>query len=692
MSITVKQWETDPITMVDYTNGACPAARSASAPGVAPSHPRLFSAPHVISGPSGQMLSVYVEDTSPDTPNRVPKVMARIWNTGSQQWGPAVALTDGTHMVQDPVGAFYGGGNNASVAWTELPLTLAEEEALGTDLSAILSRQEIFYVTWNGTQWSTPTRLTNDIVADGKASFAGDDFGSTLAWIRDTDGSVTTRQDLHVAVQNWNASGAISGTMTVLSTTLNSMASQVAVARSSNGGTSRRALAWITDSDGDITTGSDREIAIADWNGVKWNVAVPVIAALMNAPEAPSLALVPGSQDLYLTFIERRKDPNGADSGLGNNSVLWTARRTGSSWTSSAALDENSQRVRAEQPQVSVSASGEALVAFRRFGPVGTNAELGQLALTKLASNGTASAPLYLTDEARQHWQQSIAINSANDQAVVMSVSRAASGAGIAASGSAANGAQAVSIADMLQPADAGSRPQLKINQLSVNDDPVESVVIEPGADPALDGKLSLSSAHAAPGTNVVVTATLRNVGRATATGLTVNLYTGTPLTGTLLTSKNISDTAFNGSRTITFTVTAGSGSQPISAKVTSSGSNVSTANDLATADLGELLPPSLVIVRPSPTHANALEIDWQPPSITGIEGYRVLRKQLPGGSFELVGEATGMTLVDTPVQRGVTYAYVVQSYDADGVFSDYSVEVSGSLPFNTIYLPLVLR
>lgn len=692
ISITIKQWATDPISMIDYTNGACPAARSASAPDAAPAQPRLFAAPHVISGPAGRMLAVYVEDTSPNTPNRVPKVMARFWNTGSQQWGPAVALTDGTHMVQDPAGAFYGGGDNAIVAWTELPLTLAEEEALGTDLDAVLARQEIFYATWNGTQWSAPTRLTNDTVADGKAAFAGDDFGSTLAWIRDTDGTVTTRRDLRVAVQDWNASGAISGTMTVLSSTLNSMASQVAVARSSSAGTSRRALAWITDIDGEITTGGDREIAIADWNGSKWNVAVPVIAASMNAPEAPSIALVPGSQDVYLAFIERRKDPNGADSGIGNNSVLWTARRTGSSWQASAVLDENGQRVRAEGPQVSVSAGGEALVAFRRFGTVGTNAELGQLALTKIASNGVGSAPLYLTDEPRQHWQQAIAINSTNDQAVVMSVSRAASSGNIAADESAASDGQAASIADTLQPADAGARPQLKTNALAAGDDPIESRIVEPGADPALDAKLKLSAAHAAPGANVVVTATLRNVGRATATGLTVNLYAGTPFSGSLIGTKAISDTAFNGTRAITFTITAGTGSQPIYAQVTTSGSNVSTANDTATADLGALLPPPLVIVRPSPRHTGALEIAWQPPAIAGIEGYRVLRKQGQGGTFELVGEATGIALVDMPVQRNVTYTYVVQAYDAGGVLSEYSAEVTGSLPLFNLYLPLIRR
>jgi hypothetical protein len=151
-----KTWNLDPQTLLDYANGACSAAQSVSAPDAVPSRLRLFSAPNVIGGPGGRMLSVYVEDTSPNTTNPVPKVMARFWDTINQQWGSALALTNGTHMVQDPAGAFYGGGNNAIVAWTETFATLAEEQAAGNNLNAMLSRQEIFYAVWNGTQWSAP--------------------------------------------------------------------------------------------------------------------------------------------------------------------------------------------------------------------------------------------------------------------------------------------------------------------------------------------------------------------------------------------------------------------------------------------------------------------------------------------------------------------------------------------------------
>ncbi len=44
-----------------------------------------------------------------------------------------------------------------------------------------------------------------------------------------------------------------------------------------------------------------------------------------------------------------------------------------------AILDDQGQRVRAERPQIGISANGEPLVVFRRFGKVGANAEFAVL-------------------------------------------------------------------------------------------------------------------------------------------------------------------------------------------------------------------------------------------------------------------------------------------------------------------------
>ncbi len=74
------------------------------------------------------------------------------------------------------------------------------------------------------------------------------------------------------------------------------------------------------------------------------------------------------------------------------------------------------------------------------------------------------------------------------------------------------------------------------------------------------------------------------------------------------------------------------------------------------------------------------------------MAGYRILRSAHSGGPYEVVGEATGSVFNELPVARGRTYHYVVQAYDANGVLSPYSREVSGQLPRLSTFLPTVPR
>lgn len=46
----------------------------------------------------------------------------------------------------------------------------------------------------------------------------------------------------------------------------------------------------------------------------------------------------------------------------------------------------------------------------------------------------------------------------------------------------------------------------------------------------------------------------------------------------------------------------------------------------------------------------------------------------------------------DLLLASGATYHYVVQAYDADGLVSPYSDEVTFALANNTIYLPIIVR
>ncbi|MBM3134093.1 MAG: DNRLRE domain-containing protein [Chloroflexi bacterium] len=673
-----KKWNLDPWKLVDYRSPGCPSGLATLAAGQAVPPPRVMASPSVASAPGGQMLAVYIQDTTPDAQTPTMQVIAQFWDLQTGQWGAPVTLTDGSHAVQDPVAAFVDQEGHALVAWTENPMTMEEDEAAGDNLTAILARQEIYFAYWNGQVWSTPSRLTDDALPDGRAALAGDGLGATLAWVRDTDGNIATRSDSRIAVTHWDmATGRWSSRELLGATALNA---QPSVART-NG---QVVLAWTTDLDGDLMTNDDRRIASAELTPTGWMVHVP--QELPAGADSPSIALNP-QQEIHLAFLVRGKDADGVtDTGIGNQGILWTAQRgTNGGWQAAPVTDEQGQPVRAEQPLVSTSAEGETLLLFRRFGEVGTNGELGQLSLSQLTPNGSSFAsPLYVTDEPRQHWQAALAINRSTNEAVVLNISRPAIGG---------TEVSAASIQQFLAPASEVARPRLQSITLTATDDPIESLTVEPGADPALDPALVLSQQHAALGSTVVVTATVRNVGRAPASGLAVKLYAGTPMSGTLLTTVEVPGALhFNDARTVVCQVTVTGGAQPISAEVTTAGEDINLDNNQATVKVGELPPPTFVRVGPSARYDNALEIKWMPPDVEGVMGYRILRSVTPGGPYELVGEAKRAAYSDLLLRRGQTYYYVVQAYDDVGVRSPYSTEASGMLSLFTQYLPLIQK
>jgi hypothetical protein len=673
-----KKWNLDPWKLVDYRSPGCPSGLATLAAGQAVPPPRVMAAPSIASGPGGQMLAVYIQDTTPDTQTPTMQVIAQFWDPQTEQWEAPVKLTDGSHAVQDPVAAFVGEEGHALVAWTENPMTMEEDEAAGDNLAAILARQEIFFAYWNGQVWSTPSRLTDDTLPDGRAALASDELGATLAWVRDTDGNIATRTDSRIAVTHWDmAEGHWSSLELLGATALNA---QPSVART-NG---QVVLAWTTDLDGDLMTNDDRRIASAELTPTGRMVHVP--QELPAGADSPSIALNP-QQEIHLAFLVRGKDADSVtDTGIGNQGTLWTAQRgTNGGWQAAPVTDEQGQPVRAEQPLLHTSSQGETLLLFRRFGEVGTNGELGQLSLSQLMPNGSGFAsPLYVTDEPRQHWQAALTINRSTNEAVTLNVSRAAIG-GLQTS--------VASIEQFLAPASTVARPRLQSVTLVAADDPLESITVKAGADPALDPALALSQQHAAPGTTITVTATVRNLGRALASGLAVNFYAGTPVTGTLLTTVEVSGVLyFNDSRMVSYQVTVTGGAQPIFAEVTTSGEDINHDNNQATARVGELPPPTFVRVVPSARYADALDLTWLPPNVEGVAGYRILRSQTLGGPYELVGEAKGTVYSDLLLRQGQTYYYVVQAYDDAGVRSPYSTEASGRLPLFTLYLPVVQK
>ncbi|MCX7789887.1 MAG: hypothetical protein N2378_04535 [Chloroflexaceae bacterium] len=661
-----------------------------------PAATSALEAPALAADPNGRMVMVYVEDAGGATP--APRVMARFKPAGSDVWGTAIPVTEGSRSVSDPVVAFAGPGYTPIVAWTQNTLPLATASPTGGDLGETLRRQEIYVSAWNGAAWSAPIALTDDLVGDGRPAIAGDIQGATLAWTRDTDGDLRTRTDQRIAVREWTAlpgtpDGSWSNLQLLGAAPTGGMNAQVAVARlfasDPATGQQRRILVWTFDADGDPNTVADRRLASAtpDATGT-WNPQL--LSELTRRSDSPTVALNAANPNIAeLAFLVRGVDADGqTDIGpLSNRAELWTAQLNladGSVFNAARAPGENGETVYAERPRLTSAANGETLLAFRRFGQPNDNTWLGQVALARRAGAAAAfSAPLLLTNEPRQNRQAAIALNPANGQAVVARIgSPPVLPVGIAAD------------EHLARLAAQSDERFVWVNMAAQtsNDTTLDIVTLRPEADPALDPTLALGQTHAAAGSTVTVTATVRNLGRNTAPEARVCLYRGVPGSGTLVECRGVPPLGFNESRQVVIGLVAAAGAQPIYAEVIPTGEDANSQNNRGVADLGALPAPQAVGVQEGTLYESSLAVQWLPLDVPGVAGYRILRSTQPGGPYELVGEATGAAFNDLPASSGQTFYYVVQAYDAAGVVSPYSREVSAALPRLSMYLPVVMR
>jgi hypothetical protein len=680
----------DTYHVLDKKWGNCPALLEALQQ--ARNQPRIMAQPVVVSGPGDSLLSVYIEDGTPTEDTTTPLVKARLWDANISGWGAPATLNDGLYYVTEPSAAFVGPDGQAMVAWIQNTLTRPEGAALGADLSAILSHQEIFYTIWDGDVWSSPQQITNDSLADANPAIAGDLSGTaTLAWVKDTDGNIASRTDLEIMTSDMSAvqgerpsSNSAWKTPQLLSRLLhpgeqtaadNYMDVQPSVIRTDDPDMPA-AITWTRDLDGEPATNGDRNVTVAFWGRNGWVENPP-----QDPPpgtDSPAIGWDTDQNILYLAFLERGVDGDGVtDTGLGDQAVLWAMQWTlAGGWENlQEVLDQNGYPVRAEAPRLQAQPDQEALLLFRRFDDPGTPGMYGGLALSRRTPQSLFSPPLYLRSAAEQRWMQSIALDSTG-KAVVLSVQRLFT--------------QAKSpLADQ----NLGAAPDLVVSTLSVTDDPVESMILPTESDPALDPNLALSQVHALPGTGVTITATLRNIGHDPAYGLSVKLYSGEPGSGVLLDAVDLAGPLdFNASQAVSFVVQSTGGLQPLYAEVSTSGSDASSANNQGIGNLGSLLPPDFLIVSEDQLHPQALLVSWMPSPVSGALHYRILRSETPGGPYELVGEAAATIYVDLLLERGKIYNYVVQAEDAYGVRSPYSQETSAELPLITVYLPSIPR
>lgn len=644
--------------------------------------PGVFAAPAVASATDGRVLTAYVENTGSAESPQV-QIIVNLLDSGGGLIQAAHAVSDPTHSATNPVVTFVGPGHLPLVAWVEKPYDAAMAAVLGSDLNAHITRQEIFYSLYQAGQWSVPQRLTNDLLADGMPSLAGDSTGAVLAWVRDLDGNFGTRSDQRIAASLFDLNTLSFGSFELLSPALSGLNGDVRAAYRLQ----TPYLAWIFDADASLPTADDRRLVFARRNTGSWLLDVP--ANLPSRVDSPAISV--DNLGVSLAFLVREANPDGQVGLLGTNGILWTARQDQGAWNAAPLRGSEGEFVYGEQPSLA-SMFGETLLAFRRFGDSSTFAGLGQISLSQMQPDGQFSPPIYTTNEDNQNWQPALTINPLTMEAVVIKVSRAAwkpaSSLALAPGGASARTPISSSQAELSAAALTGANTTL----LSAAEDPVGLVSIVQTADPALDW-MQPSVPSAPADTQIQVAVQLRNAGRDPISYLDVSLYAGIPGAGTLLDLKTVYDVlSFNQSLPVTFTITTTPGIQLLYAQVSTYGENLSPLNDIVTLTLGQLTPPVMEAVLPSSFTPNALEVTWYPVADESAASYRVLRASSPDGPFEVIGETRFARFTDTLVALGQSYCYSVQSYNGGGNISEISIPVCGSLASGwKVYLPAVM-
>ena len=85
----------------------------------------------------------------------------------------------------------------------------------------------------------------------------------------------------------------------------------------------------------------------------------------------------------------------------------------------------------------------------------------------------------------------------------------------------------------------------------------------------------------------------------------------------------------------------------------------------------------------PSPV-AHSVALTWDASPSTNLQGYKVYRSQVSGGSYSSISSTLGastLQFTDSSVMGGQTYFYVITSIDTNGMESGPSPEVSAKIP-----------
>ena len=254
-----------------------------------------YASPSIATDNSGNAIMIWSHDDINKPQIQGFEIYYSTWDGNS--WSSPGPVTD-NYLPEFKPSVMFDLNGNAIAVWTLFNNASITNE---TYVFSVLDDVELAYSVWdkNTKTWSTPEVLTNNSMFEGLVSLSNDINGNVAAtWIVDKDNNITTILDRDIYYSIWNGSGW--GDLEVVT---NDVAVDVnpTLAYSQNNAIS----VWSQDTDGNITTRTDRELYYAVWDGSEWST--PTYLTNDNIEDTIPTIMFDKFNKVTLTWIKRNE-------------------------------------------------------------------------------------------------------------------------------------------------------------------------------------------------------------------------------------------------------------------------------------------------------------------------------------------------------------------------------------------------
>lgn len=622
----------------------------------------------------GEVMVVYQAATD--------ALASSIWD--GTAWSSPVVIPTGLGAVDPQVA--YLSPTTAIALWVETNLNAGQLSGLSVE-NAIKARR-IAYAIWDGTNWSAAQTLTVPSLGEGGPALATCPFwqsgcpagGEAVAvWERNLSADFNARNIRLYYARYQNGSWTTPQPLDSAGT-FTDILPQVAYVNGTP------LVAWVRDSDTDLTDGSSRRIALRFIGGTSTFVPTELPAGIGE------VALAVDGSGLPMLAFTQFENPSQV---LSNQRPLWTARGSCSgiiscTWQPQQLVDGFGRTLYAEHPLIAANSMGNAVITFRGLGfggdvepqpgdAPGMVSGQGDLAQVVTDFSSTAVTPAYLTQDAAVNWLPAAAYDPILNTTIATAVK-----------GSIPIGLQTRTAVPDSPASLASPAPNLPLAVTAVPSQPDFMLL---SATP--------STLYPVAGEPLTITVQIANAGMPWSwDGSTVEplvilaTWDSGPGEGTAAGQSTLPELSGMAEVTLTLTLPVSGLESPHELVLTVNPgftqADWNPNNNQITITLGGVPAPTGIWAEVQPG-SSLVFLDWDDLQMNGIAGYRIYRAE-DNGAFQPVGSTFEHGYVDLNASVLHTYRYAVSAYTAAGQESALSASLTVTVPGIRVYLPVIQR